>query len=55
MVIHSAAVAKDPGFSFQVARVYLRFNSLASPLAGKQCLAMRCTIATNWDRIMQCS
>ena len=43
------------GVQFPVARASLRFNSRASTLAGKQCLAMRCTIATNYDRIMRCS
>ena len=51
---HSAAGAKDPEFNSPVARAYLRFNSRASKLAGKQ-LAMRYTVTTNCDRIMQCS
>ena len=55
MVIHTAASAKGPGFNSPVARAYLRFNSRASTLASKQCLAMRCTVATNCDRIMPCS
>ena len=55
MVIHSGAGAKGPGFDSPVARAYLRFNSQASALAGKQCLAMHCTVATNCDRVMQCS
>ena len=55
VVIHSAASAKGPGVNFPVARAYLRFNYRASTLAGKQCLAMRCTVATNCDGIMQCS
>ena len=55
VVIHSAASANGPGVDLPVARAYLRFNSRASTLAGKQCLAMRCMIATNCDRIMQCS
>ena len=45
MVIHSAAGAKGPGFNFPVARAYLRFNCRAGTLAGKQCLAMRGTVA----------
>ena len=37
VVIHSAASAKGPGLDqFPVARAYLRFNSRASTLAGKQ-------------------
>ena len=54
-VIHSAASAKGQGFNSPVTRVYLRFNSRASTLTGKQRLAMRCAVATNCDRIMQCS
>ena len=37
VVTHSAAGAKGPWFNFTVARAYLRFNSWASTLAGKQC------------------
>ena len=55
VVIHSAASAKGPWFNFPVARVYLRFNYRASTLADRQCLAMRCMVATNCDRVMQCS
>ena len=33
---HSAAGAEGLGFNFPVARAYLRFNSQASILAGKQ-------------------
>ena len=55
MVIHSAASAKGLGFNSPVVRSYLRFNSRASTLAGKQCLAMRCTVATNCDRITKCN
>ena len=55
VVIHSAASAQGPGFNSPVGRAYLRFNSRASTLAGRQCLAMRCTVARNCDRIMQCS
>ena len=35
--IHTAAGAKGPGLTSSVARAYLRFNSMASTLAGKQC------------------
>ena len=45
VVIHSAASANGPGSNSSIARAYLRFNSRASTLAGKQCLAMRCTVA----------
>ena len=55
VVIHSAAGVNGPGFNSPVTRAYLRFNSQASTLAGKQCLTMRCTVATNCDRVMQCS
>ena len=55
VVTHSAAGAKGPGLNSRVARAYLRFNSRASTPAGKQCLAMRCTVERNCDRIMQCS
>ena len=55
MVIHSAAGAKGPGLNSPVARAYVRINSWASTLAGKQCLAMRCTVAASCDRVMQCS
>ena len=55
MVIHSHAGVKGPGFNSPVARAYSRFNSRASTLAGKPCLAMRCTIAINCDRIRHCS
>ena len=37
VVTHSAAGAKGPGFNSPVARAYLRFNSRASTLTGKQC------------------
>ena len=37
VVIHSAAKATSPGFNSVDARAYLRFNSHASTLAGKQC------------------
>ena len=37
VVKHSAAGVKGPWFNFQVAQAYLRFNSWASTLAGKQC------------------
>ena len=55
VIIPSASGAKGPGFNSPVTRAYLRFNSWASTLAVKQCLAMRCTVAPNCDRIMQCS
>ena len=43
MVIHSAAGAN--GVQFPGRPSILRFNSRASILTGKQCLAMRCTVA----------
>ena len=46
----SAASTNGPRFNSSVIRAHLRFNSTP---AGKQCLAMRCTIATNCERIMQ--
>ena len=55
VVTHSAAGTNGPGFNSSIARAYLRFNYRASTLAGNQGLAMRCTVATNCDRIMQCS
>ena len=55
VVTHSTAGVNDLGFNCPVARTYLRFNSRASTLASKQCLAMRCMVATNCDRIMQCN
>ena len=36
VVIHSAASAKGPGFNSPIFRAYLRFNSRASKLTGKQ-------------------
>ena len=35
---HYAAGATGPGLNSAVVRTYLRFNSRASTLAGKQCL-----------------
>ena len=37
VVTHSTAGAKGPGFNSAVTRAYLRFNSRASTLAGRQC------------------
>ena len=52
MVTRSAAGAKGPGFNSPVGRGHLRFNYRASILAGRRAmLAMRCTVATNCDRI----
>ena len=55
MVIHSAAGARCPGFNSPVARAYLRLNSRASTLAGKQCWLCAVRLHTNCDPIMQCS
>ena len=58
MVTHSAAGAMGPWFNSPVGRPSIFEIYLLAPLhalAGKQCLAMRCTVATNCDRIMQCS
>ena len=52
VVTQSAADANGPGFNSSAVRAHLRFNSRASTLAGKQCLTMRCTVATNCGRIM---
>ena len=37
VIIHSAASAKAMGFNSPVAQEYLRFNSRAATLIGKQC------------------
>ena len=42
VITHSDAGAKGPGFNSEVARAYLRFNSRASTLAGKQCWLHSC-------------
>ena len=55
MVKRSAAGADGPEFNSPVARAYLRSNYRASTLTDKQCLAVHGTVATNCDRIMQCS
>ena len=57
VVIHSAAGAKSLGINSPVARTYSRFNSqVSTDYTDRQAvLAMRCTVATNCDRIMQCS
>ena len=54
MFTHSAADAKGLGFNSPVARAYSRSNHLASTPADKQCWTIRCTVAINCDRIMQC-
>ena len=54
VVIHSATSAKGPGFNSPFVRAYWRFNFRASTLAGKQYFAMRCTVAPNCDRVVQC-
>ena len=43
VVAHSAAGAKGPGLNSPVTRTYLRFNSRASTLAGRQCRPCGCT------------
>ena len=42
--------AMGPGFNSPVARAHPRFYSWTSTLAGKQCLPVRSTVATNCDR-----
>ena len=44
MVTHFVDGAKGPGFNSPVAKAQLRFNSWASTLAGKQCIAKLCTV-----------
>ena len=53
VVTHSAASTKGPVINSPAGRAYLRFNSQASPLAGKQCFL--CAVRLQQTVIVWCS